>query len=110
MWAGRAGVQIIKSTMGADPAAVVYDSIMAAKARGTDVILCDTAGRLQNKKNLMDELGKITRVAKREFEGEIKTLLVLDANTGQNRDFPGKGVWSSSPGGRHDDYQTGWHR
>ena len=84
MWAGRAGVQIIKSTMGADPAAVVYDSIMAAKARGTDVILCDTAGRLQNKKNLMDELGKITRVAKREFEGEIKTLLVLDANTGQN--------------------------
>ena len=54
------------------------------RARGTDVILCDTAGRLQNKKNLMDELGKIARVAKREFEGEIKTLLVLDANTGQN--------------------------
>ncbi|MBE5780440.1 MAG: signal recognition particle-docking protein FtsY [Clostridiales bacterium] len=84
LWAKRADVQIVKSTMGADPAAIVYDSIQAAKARGVDVILCDTAGRLQNKKNLMDELNKITRVAKREFQGEIKTLLVLDANTGQN--------------------------
>ncbi|MDL2225347.1 signal recognition particle-docking protein FtsY [Eubacteriales bacterium OttesenSCG-928-M02] len=83
-WADRAGVQMVKSSMGADPAATLYDSIQAARARNCDVILCDTAGRLQNRKNLMDELNKIYRVAEREFTGEIKTLLVLDANTGQN--------------------------
>ena len=84
LWAQRADVQIIKSTMGADPAAVVYDAVKAGTARGVDVILCDTAGRMHNKKNLMNELEKISRVARREFTGDIRTLLVLDANTGQN--------------------------
>ena len=85
IWAGRAGVPIIKSQEGADPAAVVFDAASAAKARGTDVLICDTAGRLHNKKHLMDELTKITRVLRRELpEADIETLLVLDATTGQN--------------------------
>ena len=85
VWAQRAGVPLIKHGEGADPAAVVFDTIAAAKARDCDVIICDTAGRLHNKKNLMDELGKISRVIDRELPGcDRETLLVLDAATGQN--------------------------
>lgn len=85
VWAERAGVEMVKHTEGADPAAVVFDSITAGKARGADVILCDTAGRLHNKKNLMDELAKISRVIEREApDCDKEVLLVLDATTGQN--------------------------
>lgn len=85
VWAERAGVQLIKHKEGADPAAVVFDTIAAGKARGDDVIICDTAGRLQNKKNLMDELAKISRIIERELpEADKEVLLVLDATTGQN--------------------------
>ena len=85
IWAGRAHVDIIRQHEGADPAAVVYDAICAAKARGSDVILCDTAGRLHNKANLMNELGKISRILSRELpEASREVLLVLDGTTGQN--------------------------
>jgi len=85
VWAGRAGVEIIKHGEGADPAAVVFDTLAAAKARGADVVLIDTAGRLHNKKNLMDELAKIRRVIDRELPGTaLEVLLVVDATTGQN--------------------------
>ena len=85
VWADRAGVDLIKHGEGADPAAVVYDTIQAGKARGSDVIIIDTAGRLHNKKNLMDELNKISRVIDRELpDASRETLLVLDATTGQN--------------------------
>lgn len=85
VWSSRAGVDIIRHQEGSDPAAVVFDAIQAAKARKVDVLVCDTAGRLHNKKNLMDELGKINRVIDREFsEAHRQTLLVLDATTGQN--------------------------
>lgn len=85
VWAQRAGVDIVKHEEGSDPAAVVFDSIQAAKARGTDVVIIDTAGRLHNKANLMNELNKITRVIRRELpEADIETLMVLDATTGQN--------------------------
>ena len=85
IWADRAGVEIVKQHEGADPAAVVYDAMSAAKARGTDVVLVDTAGRLHNKQNLMNELNKISRVIDRELPGSAReTLLVLDATTGQN--------------------------
>lgn len=85
IWSNRAGVDLVKHQEGSDPAAVIFDSIQAAKARKVDVLLCDTAGRLHNKKNLMDELGKINRVIQREFsEASKNTLLVLDATTGQN--------------------------
>jgi fused signal recognition particle receptor len=85
IWAQRADVPIVKHQEGADPAAVVYDTIQSAKARGTDVIIIDTAGRLHNKKNLMDELNKISRVIDRELpDASRETLLVLDATTGQN--------------------------
>ena len=93
VWAKRAGVDMVKSAEGADPASVVFDTVSAAKARGSDVIICDTAGRLHNKKNLMNELAKMYRILKRELpESDIETLLVLDATTGQNavnqaRDF-----------------------
>lgn len=84
-WADRAGVDMIKHKEGADPAAVVFDAIAAGKARGADVIICDTAGRLHNKKNLMDELNKIYRVIGRELpDADKESLLVLDATTGQN--------------------------
>lgn len=84
-WADRAGVDMIKHKEGADPAAVVFDAIAAGKARGADVIICDTAGRLHNKKNLMDELNKIYRVIGRELpDADKECLLVLDATTGQN--------------------------
>ena len=85
VWAQRAGVDIIKHKEGADPAAVIYDTIAAAKARGTEIIICDTAGRLHNKKNLMEELAKIYRVIDRELPySDREVLLVLDATTGQN--------------------------
>ena len=84
-WAHRAGVEIISEQEGSDPAAVVYDAIQASKARHADVLLCDTAGRLHNKKNLMAELGKINRVIDREYpEAYRETLVVLDGTTGQN--------------------------
>ena len=85
VWCERAGVDIIKQGAGADPAAVVFDAINAVKSRGADVLIIDTAGRLHNKKNLMDELAKIDRVIGRELPDAAKeTLLVLDATTGQN--------------------------
>jgi signal recognition particle-docking protein FtsY len=84
-WARRVGVDIIKSTTGADPSSVVFDAIGAAKARKADILICDTAGRLHNKVNLMKELEKISRVINREGEGfTVHNLLVLDATTGQN--------------------------
>lgn len=93
VWANRAGVDIVKHQEGADPAAVVFDTIQAGKARDADIIICDTAGRLHNKKNLMDELAKIYRIIDKELPyNDRESLLVLDATTGQNavnqaRDF-----------------------
>ena len=85
VWCERAGVDIIKQAAGADPASVVYDAIQAAKSRKSDVLLIDTAGRLHNKKNLMDELAKINRIIDRELpDADRENLLVLDATTGQN--------------------------
>ena len=85
MWAERAGVEIVTSKEGTDPASVVFDAVNAAKSRKTDILLCDTAGRLHNKKNLMDELGKMNRVIDREFpDAHRETWVVLDATTGQN--------------------------
>lgn len=84
-WAHRAGVDIIAQNEGSDPAAVVYDAIAAAKSRNVDVLLCDTAGRLHNKKNLMAELNKINRIIEKEYSDAYKeTLIVLDGTTGQN--------------------------
>lgn len=84
-WANRAGVDIISQSEGADPAAVVYDAVAAAKARDVDILLCDTAGRLHNKKNLMNELSKINRIIQKEYsEAYLETLIVLDGTTGQN--------------------------
>ena len=84
-WSHRAGVDIIAHQEGADPAAVVYDACQAARSRNVDILLCDTAGRLHNKKNLMNELAKIRRVIEREFpEAYLETLIVLDGTTGQN--------------------------
>lgn len=85
IWADRAGVEIVKHREGADPAAVIFDTIAAGKARDADLIICDTAGRLHNKKNLMEELAKIYRVIDRELPySDREVLLVLDATTGQN--------------------------
>lgn len=85
IWADRSGCDIVKQNEGSDPAAVIYDAISAAKARNTDVIICDTAGRLHNKKHLMEELAKIGRVIDRELpDADKEYLLVLDATTGQN--------------------------
>lgn len=85
IWAKRAGVDIIRHTEGSDPSAVIFDAIASAKARNFDVIVCDTAGRLHTKKNLMEELKKIFRIINRELpNADIETLLVLDATTGQN--------------------------
>ena len=91
VWCERAGVDIIKQAAGADPASVVYDAINAVKSRGADILIVDTAGRLHNKKNLMDELAKIDRVIARELPNAAKeTLLVLDATTGQNAVYQAK--------------------
>ena len=85
IWAERSGADIVRHEEGSDPASVVYDSICASKARGVDTIIIDTAGRLHNKANLMNELNKISRVVSRELpEADIETLMVLDATTGQN--------------------------
>ena len=85
VWAQRASSDIVRRDEGADPAAVIFDGINAAKARGVDVVICDTAGRLHNKSNLMNELNKISRVIHRELpDADVETLLVLDATTGQN--------------------------
>lgn len=85
VWTERAGVELVKHAEGSDPASVVFDAIAAAKARGCDVLICDTAGRLHNKKNLMEELAKMNRIIEREApESSKEVLLVLDATTGQN--------------------------
>ena len=85
VWANRSGADIVKHTQGSDPAAVIFDAIQASKSRNTDVLICDTAGRLHNKKNLMNELGKINKIINREYSEAVKeTLLVIDATTGQN--------------------------
>ena len=85
LWADRAGVQLVKNVPGTDPASVVFDAISSAKARKADVLICDTAGRLHNKKNLMDELAKMYRIIGRELpDSSVEALLVLDATTGQN--------------------------
>ena len=85
IWAERSGAELVRHEEGSDPAAVVYDGISAAKARGSDVIIIDTAGRLHNKQNLMNELAKIRRIIDRELpEADVETLMVLDATTGQN--------------------------
>ena len=84
-WANRAGVDLIGGQEGADPASIVYDAVAAAKARNADVLICDTAGRLHNKKNLMEDLRKIYRILEREYpEAYLETLVVLDGTTGQN--------------------------
>ena len=98
VWCDRAGVDLIRQGQGADPASVVFDAISAAKSRGTDVLIIDTAGRLHNKKNLMDELAKINRVIDRELPDSSKeTLLVLDATTGQNAVLQAKEFKESAP-------------
>ncbi|MCD7792989.1 MAG: signal recognition particle-docking protein FtsY [Oscillospiraceae bacterium] len=85
VWAERAGAELVRHEAGSDPAAVVFDAIAAAKARGADVVIVDTAGRLHNKQNLMNELSKIRRIISRELpDADVETLLVLDATTGQN--------------------------
>lgn len=85
IWGDRCGVNVVKHKEGADPSSVIFDAIQSAKARGTDVLICDTAGRLQNKKNLMNELEKMNKVISREWpEAERETLLILDATTGKN--------------------------
>ena len=85
VWTERAGVDIVKHNEGSDPASVVFDALAAAKARNADVVICDTAGRLHNKKNLMDELRKISRIVHQQAEGcSLEVLLALDATTGQN--------------------------
>ncbi len=98
VWADRAGVELIRQTEGSDPAAVVYDSINAVKSRKADVLIIDTAGRLHNKKNLMDELAKINRVISRELpDSDRETLLILDATTGQNAVNQAKEFKSAAP-------------
>lgn len=85
IWAERVGVDIIRHQEGSDPSAVIFDAIAASKARGTDVLICDTAGRLQTKKNLMDELAKMNRIIDRDYPEAVReTLLVIDATTGKN--------------------------
>ena len=84
-WAKRAGVEIISGAQGADPSSVIFDAVSAAKARNVDILLCDTAGRLHNKKNLMDELAKMRRIITRDYpEANVEALIVLDGTTGQN--------------------------
>ena len=98
VWSQRANVDIVKHQEGSDPAAVVFDAIEASKARNVDLLICDTAGRLHNKKNLMNELEKINRIIDRELEGYKKeTLLVLDATTGQNAVIQAKQFMEACP-------------
>ena len=98
VWADRVGVELIRHEEGSDPAAVVFDALSAAKKRGTDVVIVDTAGRLHNKKNLMDELAKINKVIERETPNAAReTLLVLDATTGQNAVLQAKEFKNAAP-------------
>ena len=98
VWSQRANVELIKHEEGSDPAAVVFDAIQAAKARNADLLICDTAGRLHNKKNLMNELSKINRIIDREFsEAKKETLLVLDGTTGQNAIIQAKQFMEACP-------------
>lgn len=98
IWADRVGVDLIKHAEGADPAAVIYDAVQSVKARKADVLICDTAGRLHNKKNLMDELKKVFRIIDRELpEASKEVLLVLDATTGQNAIVQAKTFKEVSP-------------
>ncbi|MCR1951514.1 signal recognition particle-docking protein FtsY [Clostridium sp. DSM 100503] len=98
VWSERAGVDLVKHMEGSDPAAVVFDAVNAAKSRNIDLLICDTAGRLHNKKNLMDELSKIGRIIDREFNDASKeTLLVLDATTGQNAVIQAKQFMEACP-------------
>lgn len=98
VWSERAGVDLVKHTEGSDPAAVVFDAVSASKARNVDLLICDTAGRLHNKKNLMDELSKIGRIIDRELSDANKeTLLVLDATTGQNAVMQAKQFMEACP-------------
>lgn len=98
IWSKRAGVDIVKHEEGSDPAAVVFDAIQASKARNVDLLICDTAGRLHNKKNLMNELSKINRIIDREYGPENKeTLLVLDGTTGQNAVIQAKQFMEACP-------------
>ena len=98
VWSQRANVDLVKHEEGSDPAAVVFDAIQAAKARNADILICDTAGRLHNKKNLMNELSKINRIIDREFsEAKKETLLVLDGTTGQNAIIQAKQFMEACP-------------
>lgn len=98
VWSSRAGVDIVKQSEGSDPAAVVFDAVQAAKARNVDLLICDTAGRLHNKKNLMNELSKINRIIDREYgEAKKQTLLVLDGTTGQNAVIQAKQFMEACP-------------
>lgn len=98
VWSDRAGVDIVKQSEGSDPAAVVFDAVQAAKARNVDLLICDTAGRLHNKKNLMNELSKINRIIDREYgEAKKQTLLVLDGTTGQNAVIQAKQFMEACP-------------
>lgn len=110
VWAERARVPIVKHAEGADPAAVVYDGIQSAKAQGADLLIVDTAGRLHNKKNLMDELNKMRRVIDREFpEADVRCMLVLDATTGQNGLAQARAFKEVCEIGRHHPDQTRRH-
>ncbi len=98
VWSSRAKVDIIKHQEGSDPGAVVFDAVQAAKSRKADVLICDTAGRLHNKKNLMNELSKINKILEREYgDASKETLLVLDATTGQNAVIQAKEFMSACP-------------
>lgn len=98
VWSQRAGVDIIKQSEGSDPAAVVFDAVTATKSRSADILICDTAGRLHNKKNLMNELSKINRIIDREYsEAKKETLLVLDGTTGQNAVIQAKQFMEACP-------------
>ena len=98
VWSQKAGVDIIKQSEGSDPAAVVFDAVTAAKSRSADILICDTAGRLHNKKNLMNELSKINRIIDREYsEAKKETLLVLDGTTGQNAVIQAKQFMEACP-------------
>ena len=109
-WANRAGVEMIGGQEGADPGAIVYDAVAAAKARNADVLLCDTAGRLHNKKNLMEELRKINRILEKEYPDAFReTLVVLDATTGQNALGAGKRVCRCGRYHRNHPDKNGWN-
>lgn len=110
-WAHRAGVDMIGGQEGADPAAVVYDAVAAAKARKADVLLCDTAGRLHNKKNLMEELKKINRIIDKEYPDAFReTLVVLDGTTGQNALAQAEAIYGSCRYYRNHFNEDGWNR